>query len=220
MKLSWDDVGKRFYELGVSKGVLFVKDDTGAYGNGVAFNGLISVTESPSGAEPNPQYANNKKYLELMSPEEYAFSIEAFTYPDEWEECDGSANLEGVIVGQQPRKKFGFSWVTNIGNDVSENLGYKIHIAYEALAGVSEKAFSTINESPEAVTFSWDATTTPVPFSPATEATEKLKPVSKITIDSRHVDPLVLKSLEDLLYGTETEQATLPSPQEVVELLS
>lgn len=220
MKLSWDDVGKRFYELGVSKGVLFVKDAEGEYGDGVAFNGLISVTESPSGAEPNPQYANNHKYLELMSPEEYGFSMEAYTYPDEWEECDGSVNLEGVIVGQQPRKKFGFTWVTNIGNDVSEDLGYKIHIVYEALAGVSEKAFNTINESPEAVTFSWDATTTPVPFDPATEATKDLKPVSKITIDSRDIDPLVLKELEDLLYGTESEQPSLPSPQEVVELLS
>lgn len=214
MKLVWDKTGERFYETGVKKGVLYPQV-SGAYPKGVAWNGLTAVTESPSGAEPTPLYADDIKYLELMSNEEFGASIEAYTYPDEFAECDGSASLaEGVTIGQQPRKPFGLSYVTTKGNDTEKNdYGYKIHLVYGCLASPSERAYATINDSPEAITFSWEVTTTPV------EVTGH-KPTSIITIDSTKVDAEKLAALEAILYGSESEEARLPLPTEVAELFA
>ena len=193
-KLVWDETGKRLYETGVSKGVLYVQADDGTYGNGVAWNGLTAVNESPSGAEATPLYADDIKYLELTSTEEYGASIEAYTYPEEFEQCDGSAELgAGVTIGQQPRKAFGFCYRTLIGNDVKNNdYGYKIHIVYGAKAAPSEKAYQTVNDSPEAITFSWELTTTPVNV-------EGYKPTACVTIDSTKVEPAKLTSIEEAL---------------------
>lgn len=210
-RLEWDKVGERLYETGIDRGVLYPTDATGAYTNGVVWNGLINVSENPTGAEPNPQYADNIKYLNLVSMEELELSIEAFTYPDEFAVCDGSAELtSGVMIGQQSRKSFGLSYRSLIGNDVDgQDLGYKIHLVYGALAGPSEKAYQTINDSPEAITFSWDITTTPVPV-------EDHKPTASIIIDSTKVDKTKLKTFEDLLYGTDSAEAELPLPAEVL----
>jgi len=214
-KLVWDEVGKRLYETGIERGVLFPQDANGDYPAGVAWNGLISVTESPSGAEPSPQYADNIKYVELMSTEEFGATIEAFTYPDEFGACDGTASIgTGALIGQQARQGFGLCYRTVIGNDVAgEALGYKLHLIYGAKASPSEKAYSTINDSPEAITFSWDVTTTPVPVTGH-------KPTSTLVIDSTKVLPAKLAALEDLLYGTASNPATLPTPNEVMTLLA
>lgn len=214
-KLKWDQEGQKIYETGVSNGVLYVYGDSG-YGVGVPWNGLINVTESPSGAEPTPLYADNIKYLSLISAEEFGASIEAYTYPDEFGVCDGSAELaQGVYVGQQPRKKFGMVYKTIVGNDTKgDEYGYKLNIIYGAQAAPSEKAFGTINESPEAITFSWELTTTPVPVTGH-------KPTSKLTIDSTKVDPVKLKKLEDKLFGTDSPdgQPRLLLPDEVLAII-
>ena len=216
-RLQWDKTGERVYESGVDHGVLYVMDGTGAYGTGVVWNGLTAVTESPSGAEPNPQYADNIKYLNLISAEEFGATIEAFTYPKEFEQCDGTASLApGITIGQQTRKTFGFSYRTKVGNDVEgQDAGYKLHLVYGALAAPSERAYSTINDSPEAITFSWEVTTTAV-------AVEGHKPTAILTIDSTLVDEADLTALEDLLYGPTTGTGTpkLPLPAEVMAIIN
>lgn len=219
-KLVWDKTGERYYETGVKQGVLYVQDASGAYPKGVAWNGLTAVTESPSGAEANPLYADDIKYLNLISAEEFGATIEAYTYPDEFAECDGSAELApGVSIGQQARKAFGLCYRTSLGNDVDgADHGYKIHLVYGALAAPSEKAYATINDSPEAITFSWEVTTTPV-------AVSGFKPTASLTIDSTKADAAKLAALEAILYGTdangdtEATEARLPLPDEVAELL-
>lgn len=210
----WDESGKRFYETGVEKGVLYVAEG-GAYPKGVAWNGLINVAEKPSGAEPSPLYADNIKYLNLMSNEDFAASVEAYYYPDEFAACDGSAELvPGVSVGQQTRKKFGLSYVTKLGNDEDgADHGYKIHLIYGCLAAPSEKAYGTVNESPEAITFSWELSTTPV-------AVPNMKPTACIVIDSTKVDAEKLQALEAALYGTGDKEAYLPLPAELATLLA
>lgn len=216
-RLEWDKTGERVYESGVDHGVLYVMDGTGAYGTGVVWNGLTAVTESPSGAEPNPQYADNIKYLNLISAEEFGATIEAFTYPKEFEQCDGTASLApGITIGQQDRRTFGFSYRTKVGNDVGgQDAGYKLHLVYGALAAPSERAYSTINDSPEAITFSWEVTTTPV-------AVAGHKPTAILTINSTLVDPADLTALEDLLYGPTTGTGTpkLPLPAEVMAIIN
>lgn len=213
-KLLWDQTGERFYETGVKKVVLYVQDE-GAYPAGVAWNGVTAISESPSGAEATPLYADDIKYLNLVSAEEFGASIEAYTYPDEFAACDGSAELvPGVKLGQQTRKQFGLSYITTLGNDEKGNeLGYKIHIIYGCLAAPSEKAYNTINDSPEAITFSWEISTTPVEV-------EGFKPTASIVIDSTKVDAAKLKALEDALHGTADEEAHLPLPAEIKELLT
>lgn len=214
-KLKWDEVGKRLYETGVDHGVLYLPDSGGAYDDGVAWNGLVTVTESPSGAEASPQYADNIKYLNLVSAEEFGGTIEAFTYPIEFEQCDGTASPStGVNIGQQRRKTFGLSYRTLIGNDVDgTDYGYKLHLVYGALASPSEKARATVNDSPEAVTFSWEFTTTPVDV-------PGFKPSATITVDSTLVDSAGLEALEAALYGTEGSDPRLPSPAEVFAFFS
>lgn len=214
-KLVWDETGKRLYETGVKKGVLYLQTSGAAYDKGVAWNGLTAVTESPSGAEPTALYADDIKYLNLQSAEEFGATVEAYTYPDEFAECDGSATLvEGVVIGQQARKMFGLSYVTTLGNDIDGVAhGYKIHLIYGAQASPSEKAYSTINDSPEAITFSWEIATTPVNVT-------GFKPTSCIIIDSTKVNEEKLKAFEDILYGTEMEEARLPLPDEVKTLLT
>lgn len=209
-KLVWDESGKRIYETGVQKGVLYVQDGSGNYPKGVAWNGLTAVTESPSGAEATPLYADDIKYLELRSAEEFGATIEAYTYPEEFEACDGSASLaKGVSIGQQDRKAFGLCYRTVVGNDIQGNShGYKLHLIYGAVASPSEKAYATVNDSPEAVTFSWEITTTPVEI-------EGFKPTASITIDSTKVDSGKLAELEKKLYGDTSTEAQLPLPSEV-----
>ena len=215
-KLVWDALGERYYETGVSKGVLYVTDDAGAYGDGVSWSGLTNVTQTPSGAEATALYADNIKYLNLMSEEDFSAKIEAYYYPDEFEECDGSKELvPGVSAGQQPRKSFGFSYQTIIGNDTKRNAyGYKIHLIYGCTAKPSERSNATVNESPEAVTLSWELSTVAAEI-----AMEGFKPSAKITIDSTKVDPAKLKKLEDLLYGTAGAEASLPTPDAVAALI-
>ena len=211
-KIVWDNVGERFYETGVKQGVLYVQDASGAYPKGVAWNGLTAITESPSGAEATPLYADDTKYLNLMSAEEFGATIEAYTYPAEFMECDGSAEIaDGIFVGQQARKTFGLCYRTAIGNDIQNNdFGYKLHIIYGCLASPSEKAYSTINDSPEAITFSWEVKTTPVNVT-------GLKPTASLVIDSTKVDAGKLADLEAILYGGEAD-ARLPLPDEIKEL--
>ena len=213
-KLVWDKTGERRYETGVKNGVLFPQETNGTYGNGVAWNGLTAVTESPSGAEATPLYADDIKYLNLMSVEEYGATIEAYTYPDEFAECDGSASLTpGVTIGQQPRKAFGMSYKTTIGNDVKNNkFGYKIHLIYGALAAPSERAYASINDSPEAITFSWEISTTPVEV-------KGFEPTAHLEIDSTKVDKDKLAAFEKILYGSESDEPRLPLPDEVATLL-
>lgn len=212
-RLTWDDLGKRFYETGVKQGVLYPQVG-GAYPKGVAWNGLTAVTESPSGAEPTPLYADDIKYLELTSNEEFGCTIEAYTYPDEFKACNGEATLaEGVTIGQQTRVPFGFCYKTVLGNDEKKNdYGYKLHLVYGATASVSEKAFQTINDSPEAITFSWEVTTTPV-------AVKGFKPTAILTIDSTTIAAEKLTALEDILYGKDEAEARLPLPDEIAELV-
>lgn len=214
-KIVWDNTGERLYETGVRNGVLYPIQTDGTYSKGVAWNGLISVTESPSGAEATPLYADDIKYLNLISAEEYGSTIEAYTYPDEFAECDGSASIAtGVNIGQQPRKTFGMCYRTVVGNDVeNDNYGYKLHLVYGALAAPSEKAFSTINDSPEAITFSWEVSTTPVNVT-------GFKPTASLTIDSTKVNAAKLAALEAILYGSENEDARLPLPDEIATLMS
>lgn len=213
-KLVWDKTGERYYETGVKQGVLYPQDTSGAYPKGVAWNGLTAVTESPSGAEANPLYADDIKYLNLISAEEFGATIEAYTYPDEFSECDGSAEIApGVTIGQQKRTAFGLSYRTSLGNDVDgADYGYKLHLVYGALAAPSEKAYATINDSPEAITFSWEVTTTPV-------AVEGFKPTAHLEINSTKVDAEKLAALEAILYGSESEEARLPLPDEIAELM-
>lgn len=214
-RLVWDQTGERLYETGVKQGVLFVQDKNGTYPKGVAWNGLTAVTESPSGAEATPLYADDIKYLNLMSTEELGGTIEAYTYPDEFAECDGSASIAtGVFIGQQPRKTFGMAYTTTLGNDVESNAyGYKLHLIYGALAAPSEKAYATINDSPEAITFSWEFSTTPVSVS-------GFKPTANITIDSTKVDPVKLAALEKILYGDTETEPRLPLPDEVASIMA
>ena len=210
-KIKWDQTGERLYETGVSKGVLYPYANN-TYAKGVAWNGLINVSESPEGAEATPLYADNIKYLNLMSAEEFKATIEAYTYPDEFAACNGEASLEeGVSIGQQKRSQFGLSYQTKIGNDVDSELGYKIHLVYGALAAPSEKAYATVNDSPEAITFSWEISTTPVEV-------PGFKPTASLIIDSTKVDPTKLAEFEKKLYGDETTEATLPLPSEVATL--
>jgi hypothetical protein len=214
--LTWDQVGDRLYETGVDHGVLYIPDETGKYGGGVAWNGLTTVTESPSGADSNPQYADNIKYLNLLSAEEFGGTIEAFTYPDEFAQCDGTELPKpGLAVGQQSRKVFGMSYRTKIGNDIDgTEHGYKLHLLYGAQASPSERAYATINDSPAAISFSWAFTTTPVPVT-------NLKPTALITVDSTVVTPTGLTALEDALYGGGTAtEATLPTPDEVIAMFA
>ena len=215
--LSWDGTGEKLFESGVDQGVLYIPNASGVYDTGFAWNGLVSVTESPSGADPNPQYADNIKYLTLLSAEELGGTIEAFTYPNEWGQCDGSVEPQtGVILGQQNRSTFGLSYRTKIGNDVDGiEHGYKLHLLYGALASPSERAYNSINESPEGITFSWDFTTTPAPVT-------GYKPTALIIIDSTTADPTDLAALEALLYGDDAgpTQPALPTPDEVIALFT
>ena len=212
--LVWDQTGEKFYETGVKNGVLYVQHTDGTYPKGVAWNGLTAVTESPSGAEKTPLYADDTKYLNLMSAEEFGATIEAYTYPDEFAQCDGSAEIaEGVTIGQQARKTFGMAYKTTLGNDVSNNdYGYKLHIIYGALASPSEKGYSTINDSPEAITFSWEVTTTPVNVTGN-------KPTASLVIDSTKANPEKLTALEKILFGSTEAAARLPLPDEIATLM-
>lgn len=213
--LTWDAVGERVYETGVDHGVLYLMDNHSAYKNAYAWNGLVSVTESPSGAEATAQFADNIKYLNLVSAEEFSATIEAFTYPEEFGQCDGSAApYAGVLLGQQPRKIFGLSYRTLIGNDVDgQEYGYKLHLIYGAQAAPTEKAYTTINDSPEPITFSWEVTTTPVTVS-------GYKATSVLSINSVTADEDALAELEALLYGTQATSAQLPTPTEVLALFA
>ena len=213
-KIKWDETGEKIYETGVKNGVLYLPNETGQYVKGVAWNGLTAVTESPSGAESTPLYADDIKYVELFSAEEFGATLECYTYPDEFAECDGSAEVTpGVIIGQQNRKTFGLCYRTTLGNDVKGNeFGYKLHLIYGAKASPSEKSYSTINDSPEAITFSYEITTTPVNVTGH-------KPTASLTINSTKVDASKLQQLEALLYGGDSTEAKLPLPDEVINLL-
>jgi hypothetical protein len=212
-RLTWDNTGERLYETGVDRGVLYIPDGNGAYTDGVAWNGLTTVTESPSGAEATALYADNIKYLDLRSAEEFGATIEAFTFPDEFLQFDGVATPQpGVHVGQQSRSTFAFSYRTNVGNDVDgSDYGYKLHLIYGATAAPSEKAYATINDSPEAITFSWEVATTPI------SAGGSMKPTAQLIVDSTKVDSGDLTTLEDLLYG-ESGNPQLPSPESVIAI--
>lgn len=213
--LTWDDIGQRFYETGVDHGVLYVPDEDGVYQPGVAWNGLTTVTESPSGAESSPQFADNIKYLNLVSAEDFGATIEAFTYPPEWAQCDGSAAPSvGVTLGQQGRKLFGFCYRTRFGNDnEGTDYGYKLHLVWGAQAAPSERAYASINDSPEAIAFSWAITTTPVPVT-------GYKPAASMTITSTEVDSENLAALEAILYGSEGIDPRLPLPDEIIEIFA
>ena len=223
MKLVWDKTGEHYYETGVKNGVLYPMSASGTYPKGVAWNGLTAITESPSGAEATALYADDIKYLNLMSNEEFGATVEAYTYPDEFAECDGSASLtEGVYIGQQARKTFGLCYRTTLGNDSKGNdYGYKLHIIYGAMASPSEKAYSTINDSPDAITFSWELSTTPV-------AVANFKPTASLTIDSTKVNAEKLAALEEILYGKDgtgednsvgAVDPRLPLPDEIATLM-
>ena len=213
-KIVWDAIGERVYETGVKHGVLYVQEN-GAYPKGVAWNGLTAVTESPSGAEATSLYADDIKYLNLISAEEFGATIEPYTYPDEFSACNGEAELvPGISLGQQARKSFGMCYTTTVGNDTElDSYGYKIHIIYSAIAAPSEKAYASKNDSPEAITFSWEIKTTPVNV-------EGFKPTASITIDSTKVDKAKLAALEAVLYGSESEEARLPLPDEIADIMA
>lgn len=214
-KLVWDETSKRLYETGVKKGVLYPQGTNGTYPKGVAWNGLTAVTENPSGAESNPLYADDIKYIDLRSAEEFGATIEAYTYPDEFAVCDGSAEIAtGVTIGQQVRKAFGLAYRTTLGNDTEFNdHGYKLHLIYNATASPSEKGYQTVNDNPEAITFSWELTTTPI-------AVTGFKPTAAVTIDSTKVDATKLAELEDILYGTAQNEPRLPLPNEIATLFA
>lgn len=215
-KLTWDGVGQREFETGVDRGVLYLPNAGGVYDKGYAWNGLVTVTEAPSGASANPQYADNQKYLNLISAEQFEGTVDAFTYPDEFSVCDGSAEpTPGVKLGQQPRKLFGLCYRTRLGNDQEgTEYGYKLHLVYNAQAAPSQKAYGTINDSPAAITFSWGISTTPV------QAPDPYKPTASMTIDSTTVDADALTALEDILYGTAGADPRLPLPAEVISIFS
>lgn len=213
--LIWDGVGERMYETGVDHGVLYLQNPSGIYDTGFAWNGLVTVTESPTGAEATALYADNIKYLNIQSVEEFGATVEAYTYPDEFAECDGSATPEpGVLVGQQPRRPFGLSYRTRMGNDVEGTAyGYKLHLIYGAVAAPSEKAYSTINDTPEAITFSWEVSTTPA-------SVTGLAPTASLVIDSTQVAEADLAELEDMLYGTVGSDPMLPTPDDVIAIFA
>lgn len=210
--LSWDDDGKRFFENGTDRGVLY-PNTTSGYTTGVAWNGLTAVTESPDGAEPTDLYADNGKYAVMRSAETLGFTIEAYTYPDEFAACDGSRQVaKGAYIGQQTRNSFGFCYRSRIGNDVDSELAYRLHIYYGCTASPSEKAYETVNDSPDAMTLSWECTTTPVSIA-------GFKPTASMMIDSRYADTDKLAALEKILYGSETAAASLPDPQTIITTL-
>lgn len=220
-KILWDQIGEKLYETGVDHGVLYPQKD-GTYPMGYAWNGLITVTESPSGAEDTPLYADNIKYLNLKSAEEFGCTIECYTYPDAWAECNGEAELvAGVMLGQQKRNTFGLSYRTKLGNDTQgEDYGYKLHLIYNASASPSEKSYGTINDSPEAISFSYEVSTTPVVIMSTDAEGNGFKPVASITIDSSKIDKEALKKLEDVLYGTADVEPRLPLPDELPGILA
>lgn len=213
-KLKWDEVSKRTYETGIRNGVLYRQENNGTYPKGVAWNGLTAVNESPSGAEPNNQYADDIKYLELRGAEEFGVTIEAFTYPKEFAECNGEATYAaGAVIGQQTRKGFGLCYRTAIGNDVEgDSYGYKLHLVYGCKASPSEKSYSTINDSPEAINFSWEVKCTPVPV-------PGFKPTASLVIDTTMTTNEKMKQIEDILYGSESGEASLPLPEAVLAIL-
>ena len=223
MKLVWDKTGERLYETGIKHGVLYIADETGKYKSGVAWNGLVGVSENPTGAEPTAIYADDMKYLNITSTEEFEGTIEAFTYPNEFKLCHGEASLggadTGVTIGQQARRIFAMSYRTTIGNDVLNNdYGYKIHIVYGCLISPSEMSYQTINDSPEAITMSWDFKSTPLPISDPNNP--KAKPTATVVIDSTLVSPEKMKLFEEALYGTDTEEAKLLLPEDILEILA
>lgn len=213
-RLIWDEVGQRFFETGVKNGVLYVQDNDGSYKNGVVWNGLTAVTESPSGAEETPLYADDVKYLTLRSAEEFGATVEAYTYPEEFEQCDGSAAIAaGVTIGQQARRAFGLCYRTSVGNDIQgQNFSYKLHLIYGCTVAPSEKSYSTINDNPEAITFSWELSTVPVPV-------DGFSPTASLVIDASKVDEGKMQLLEDALFGDETNEAKLLLPNEIMEML-
>lgn len=217
-KLKWDQDSERLYETGTSHGVLYVQQDSGKYGDGTAWNGLISVSENPSGAEETALYANDAKYASMRSAEEEEGSISAYTYPDEWTECDGSKQiLPGFMVGQQTRRAFGLTWRTILGNDVQlDGYGYKLHIIYSATASPSEKEYTSVNDSPEAIEFSWDYKCTPI--DPGIEGMD-LKKSAVITLDSTKIPAAAMKEIEEMLYGTDDDEPKLPTPAEIYAIL-
>lgn len=213
-RLIWDEVGQRFFETGVKNGVLYVQDNDGSYKNGVVWNGLTAVTESPSGAEETPLYADDVKYLTLRSAEEFGATVEAYTYPEEFEQCDGSAAIAaGVTIGQQARRAFGLCYRTSVGNDIQgQNFSYKLHLIYGCTVAPSEKSYSTINDNPEAITFSWELSTVPVPV-------DGFSPTASLVIDASKVDEGKMQLLEDALFGDEQNEAKLLLPNEIMEML-
>lgn len=232
-KIVWDAAGTRRFETGDDHGVLYLQNASGAYANGVAWNGLTAVTESPSGAEPTDLWADNIKYATLRSTETYGCTIEAYTYPDEFAECDGSAEIAtGVKIGQQNRKTFGFSYRSNLGDDVDPNRGYKLHLIYGCTASPSDKSYQTVNESPDAITFSWEVTTVPVNVTGSFNGTawatagQTFKPTASIEIDSTKTTPEKLTAIEAILYGTDASGSTeateprLPLPDEVASIMA
>lgn len=213
-RLIWDAVGEKFYEMGTKMGVLYPMNNEGTYENGVAWNGLTAVTESPSGAEETKLYADDIKYASLRSAEDYGFTIEAYTYPPEWEPCDGSAQVAtGVTIGQQKRKAFGFSWVTTVGNDVTDEAGQKIHVVWNSTASPSEKSYATINDNPDAITFSWECSSSPV------NVTDH-RPTSHLEINCTKLKEKTVKAIHDKLWGGESTEATLPTPDELIALVT
>ena len=213
-RLIWDAVGEKFYEMGTKMGVLYPMNNEGSYDNGAAWNGLTAVTESPSGAEETKLYADDIKYASLRSAEEYAYTIEAYTYPEEWEPCDGSAHVAaGVTIGQQKRKAFGFSWVTTKGNDVSDEVGQKIHVAWNSTASPSEKSYATINDSPDAITFSWECSASPVNVTGH-------RPSCHMEIDCSKLKEKTVQAIQDKLWGNTSAEATLPTPDELIQLIT
>lgn len=213
-RLIWDEVGQRFFETGVKNGVLYVQDNDGSYKNGVVWNGLTAVTESPSGAEETPLYADDVKYLTLRSAEEFGATVEAYTYPEEFEQCDGSAAIAaGVTIGQQARRAFGLCYRTSVGNDIQgQNFSYKLHLIYGCTVAPSEKSYSTINDNPEAITFSWELSTVPVPV-------DGFSPTASLVIDASKVDEGKMELLENALFGDESNEAKLLLPNEIMEML-
>ena len=213
-RLIWDEVGQRFFETGVKNGVLYVQDNDGSYKNGVVWNGLTAVTESPSGAEETPLYADDVKYLTLRSAEQFGATIEAYTYPEEFEQCDGSASIAaGVTIGQQARRAFGLCYRTSVGNDIQgQNYSYKIHLIYGCTVAPSEKSYSTINDNPEAITFSWELSTVPVPV-------DGFSPTASLVIDASKVDEEKMQLLENALFGDDQNEAKLLLPNEIMELM-
>lgn len=214
-RLIWDEVGQRFFETGVKNGVLYVQDNDGSYKNGVVWNGLTAVTESPSGAEETPLYADDVKYLTLRSAEQFGATIEAYTYPEEFEQCDGSAAIaNGVTIGQQARRAFGLCYRTAVGNDIQgQEFSYKLHLLYGCTVAPSEKSYSTINDNPEAITFSWELSTVPVPV-------DGFKPTASLVIDASKVDEGKMALLENALFGDAENEATLLLPNEIMEMLN